>query len=413
MKPITHLLAAALACALAGPAAAGTLSAVVTRDTTQANDPIVSTVVAGTQVAIEASKTGTDNCGWQADVFKNNVLYSTFENDPSAGATKGFGGSDPTVARIYFSFGEAAEYGIEIHGIQHNNKPPCAGSALTSLAVTAKPGSTGVLLEKVKDHLGVLKPRPQAQLAEACKNVDCGALIQLPVVEGHFGFSKPGGVLAFKGKGFGKSQGHATLVYHLWTGQTQFAPLQIIEWKPGLIGTKIPANLAGFLDQTASVIVTTAANRVSPGYSFTLLATKDVVEIKEKDVKLVYCAMDSNSDWCNDVHGGDYEVFPGSGQHIVKGDEAVNGKHWNAWGTIGDDKGNDVYEIHLKNGWVIAWTNTVRSSTSGAWVKSPSPAAPNGSSYWKPSYEWLATPNDYLRYTTWVFAEGPRGVPFK
>ncbi len=348
------------------------------------------------QVTITATRGGGPNCGWK-------VLYG----DGNASPAMGFPNSTKSVTTSYANEGS---YTIQITGANHGDKPQCTGSQTTTLTVDVEDTDDGPKIEIGPATKFPIKPKLTIQ--ELCKKVDCKGLIQKPVIENNFGFKKPGGVVGWIGKGFGSQQGSVTLRYKNWSGSYQETPLEILEWTPTMVGTRIPASLQGFVQHNASVRIGTSAMGSSAAYSFPLQPALEWRELDEDDVKTVHCGFDGNADRCNDVHQGNDAVF-GYFSYTSQG-AAIEGFHGNAWGTIGDDKGHDVYEIKVKNGWTIDSSSMWKKLSSGdEWVSGPSPSTPVGSDYWKPSYNWNVSPNDTVQYATFVWIVGPRGVPHK
>ncbi len=349
-------------------------------------------------VTVTATRGGSQNCGWK-------VVFGDGNTSPAMGFAT-------TPKNVVHSYASAGTYTIQITGASHGTKPNCTSSATTQLVVQTSNGGGNIEIGPALDL--PLKPKgPKVSVGELCAKIDCKGLIQKPVIEKRFGFGKPGGVMAWIGKGFGPTTGVVSLRYRRFDGSYQTANLEILEWTPTMVGTKIPASLTGYLHQQASVRVKTPDGWESASYSFDLAPEMDWIELDQDDVKVVHCGFDGNADRCNGVHEGNDAVF-GYFSSTSQG-AAIEGFHGNAWGTVGDDKGNDSYEVSLKNGWTIASGSTWKKlSSSNEKVNGPSPGAPVGQSYWKPSYAWVASSgNDTVQYATFIVITGPRGVPFK
>ena len=300
----------------AGAATAASLDAV-----TASPDP----AAPNQQITITATKSGAENCGWL-------VNYG----DGNSSSPMGF--PDATKS-VQYTYANPGTYTIHVDGANHGNKPQCNNSATHELVVKILEGGILEASKAVDIPLGVKPKDPKLQVTELCKQIDCKGLIAIPNVEGHFGFTRPDGVVAFKGKGF-SGKGNVTLTYVDWKNNTRKRKLEIIEWKGGLIGTRIPANLQGFRQQTASIVVTNKAAKTSAPYAFTLYPTLQSVELKRNHVKIVHCDQDANLNSC--------------AMQDYAGDPPIPGFHMNKTGAIGDDKGTDKYEIKVKNGWTIS-----------------------------------------------------------
>jgi len=350
-------------------------------------------------VTITATRSGSQNCGWKVDF-----------GDNTGSGPMGFPDSTKNVAHSYANVGT---YTIQIKGANHGNKPKCNGTVATNLEIASSGDGGGTLEVGPAVDFPLVPSGPKTSVGALCAKIDCKGLIQKPVIEKRFGFSRPGGVMAWIGKGFGAATGSVSLRYKRWDGSTHTANLEILEWTPTMVGTRIPASLTGYLHHKASVRVKTPNGWESPGYSFDLAPQAGWIDLDSKDVKVVHCGFDGNADRCNDVHQGNDAVF-GYFSSTNYG-AAIEGFHGNAWGTIGDDTGIDVYEISVKNGWTIHSASTQKKlSSNDEKVTGPSPGPPVGQTYWKPSYSWVASSgNDTVEYETFVVITGPRGVPFK
>lgn len=378
MRTPTRLLISLLTALAAGSANAASLDAV-----SASPDP----AAPNQQVTITATKSGAENCGWFVDF-----------GDGNSSTAMGFPGATKSVQHTYATPGT---YAVQVGGANHGNKPQCNDSATHELVVKVPDNGGGTLeIGKAVDlPLGVIQQDPKLQVTELCKKVDCGGLIALPNVKQHFGFTKPGGVVAWLGKGFA-ARGTVILSYVDWKNNAKTRKLEVIEWTGGMIGTIIPSDMKGLRDQTASIVVTNKLGKKSAPYPFAFHATLDSVDLEQKHVKILHCDEDANLNACN--------------MQDYAGNPPIPGFHMNKIGAIGDDKGTDTYEIKVKNGWTISWTKTNKWGTSSnEWVNGPSNGAGVGLATWKPSYTWNVSPADKVYYATWITVEGPKGVPFQ
>ena len=242
---------------------------------------------------------------------------------------------------------------------------------------------------------------------------------ELPEIVGHFGFTRPGGVVAIKGKHFGSQSGKVVLRFQDWKGSYQTVNTVIQEWHDELIGLILPWDLQGFMLQTARLQVVSAQDRKSNLYGFNFSPIEDYKEVSIANdsnqlIKSVACGSDGNRNRCNHNTPSSPSPCAGAAPPLDLG-AAIDGYHSNCWGTYGEDDGTDVYEISLQNGWTLQ-SRTVKIHKSGndTWdyVHGPTPDF-SISPHWNPAFEWSVTSNDEVRYKVWITIAGPKGVPYK
>lgn len=231
----------------------------------------------------------------------------------------------------------------------------------------------------------------------------------------------PGGFVAVKGSWFGNDQGELWLKgLKRWDGTdyggTGDVKLEIATepgkdfWKPTTVLGIIKGNITEVKDQPVKLQLKTKAGKWSNEFPVNFRATKDWVTLKYTDaaVKLISCGTDANLDECNgkrDPDDGDWFSWSCA--------QTFYGFHYNVWGTIGDDKGTDKFEITVKNGWAIDGGKVYVHVDQGEGYTLGPGAVPFNVTSWKPSVKWNVSPNDDLCHGADVYIVGPKGVPWK
>jgi hypothetical protein len=193
--------------------------------------------------------------------------------------------------------------------------------------------------------------------------------------------------------------------------QSGYLRLEEVQFGGTWVYGKIP-NVTAVLDQPAKLVVVTREGAGSNAADVQFRATREVLALSGRDVKVTRCGFDSNEDICNGV------MDPSDAQDLMPYtlDAALSAAHENCWGCVGDDLDIDSYEIRLKNQWILqnaeVWTSdSVRRGEaeiiSGIWDFPP------GGIYWPAAMQWRVTPNDLLLYSVFVDIVGPKDVPYK
>jgi len=222
------------------------------------------------------------------------------------------------------------------------------------------------------------------------------------------GTLKPGSRVYVKGVNFGTAKGKIIMKGNLPDGQIY---LENVTWINHLTAQGfIPKSLNGEPAQKVEIVIETAGGTQSDPYKWELDFTGREIKLLTSDVVGVMCGNDANCNTCNQTGTCDSEFVAGC---LTK--YAICGEHVNNWGTVGDDVGDDIYSINLKNGWVLKSINIMKwhKSSGGEVLSGPTPAFPAGSSNWSPVIHWLVTPNDNVRYEIEIMVEGPIGTNYK
>jgi hypothetical protein len=294
-------------------------------------------------------------------------------------------------------FSRTHEYPAGTFTISVKGLGACTGQATATLVVTARD--------------------PAASADTLCKVVHCpglpGAVApMIPRITKVLGLIQPGGTVLVGGDAFGDKPGRVRMIAE--DGSQEFL-LQNLEWYPSGIGGRIP-NVPGVgVAKNPRFVVETSAGKVSNEWGVNWIVDVKVLPID--DVKLVSC---STEGWRNRCNLQSFNTGSPCGAGLI-GDApsppasaSIQGRHNNCWGAVGDDVGQDVYQIDLRNGWalhelVFGWAASDAGEGSAT---GPAGFTP-GSTTWKPQFKWSVTPADEVAYWAYVFIRGPKGVPHK
>lgn len=236
-----------------------------------------------------------------------------------------------------------------------------------------------------------------------------------PVIQGHFGFPSPGGVLCLTGVNFDDQAGDVVLRYQDWKGSYKSVDTYISQWSEIAIGIILPPFIEGFKHQTAKLQVITRKGAKGDLYGFQFNPIDDYKDLTMLDPGInVTCGTEANYNECNKNLGSWTAVCVAPSIPAPDVNATFDGRHSNCWATEGNDVDDDVYEINLQNGWTFHSMKMATYKTSNdETVENPNPPLPVASSYWKPSINWGVSPNDLVRYKVWVTISGPKGVPYQ
>jgi hypothetical protein len=248
-----------------------------------------------------------------------------------------------------------------------------------------------------------------------------------PKITGYFGLARPGGVAGIVGNYLG-TDGKLTATLKKFSGGTLAVEFKrtddpdttnILEWKPGLVGIRWPEDISGVRAQDATLQITYANGKSTNEWTVAFVPAQEFKMLPRGDVDVVSCSLDANKNICNHVEdmnacAGGVSEWAWADPWLV-GNSTFQGWHSNCWGAVGDDSGTDIYQITLKNGWVLESFEFDKdvSGDDGDFVKAPSPDFPRGAATWKVSVKWLASSDDEVTYDGFVGISGPKGVPHK
>jgi type II secretory pathway pseudopilin PulG len=240
-----------------------------------------------------------------------------------------------------------------------------------------------------------------------------GGLTRLPPqITKVLGIIQPGGVVLLGGVNFGDKPGSVRMIVQNTSVDLR---LENLEWYRTGIGGRIP-NLPTVVNGAGARFVV----ETSSGQTSNVWLVNWVLEVRRlttADLRVANCSQDGNINRCNSTKSSSYCAGMYSPVWVdlpaELDDSSIFASHTNCWGAAGDDSGIDVYEISLKNGWVLleySFESAVTDEGEG-WVHGPS-GFQKGSTSWKPSIAWSVTPSDTVAYWAYIYIHGPKGVSY-
>jgi len=275
----------------------------------------------------------------------------------------------------------------------------CTGTATLNLVVTAPPsggGGTG----------GGGGGFGRGARYDALAHDHASALMSVfsPRIDSVFPFSviQPGGRVIVQGENFGAQPGQ--LKIKLQNGQE--SNLSDLTWDKLHASGIIDPNLAGVIDQPATLRVVTASGKESDAVPAPFTARREVKVLPMTDVG-VNCSQGSDYNHCNTnpTHPGDTGPAPRFNGY------SFMALHGCGWLSIGDcsDSGTDTYWGTLANGWRLSSARNV----GGASRSDPPVIVTDEPGSFKFNIYWDTTDDHSVNYAGLIYVEGPAETSWK
>ncbi|MBA3355506.1 MAG: PKD domain-containing protein [Pyrinomonadaceae bacterium] len=304
--------------------------------------------------------------------------------------------------QIKHQYTKAGTYTVMVRGING-----CSGTATAVVKVKSSTfGANPSVVDKQKSSLDELCQKVDCvgATSKTKPNIDLHICVQPEIKALFLGKIQPGGVIAVKGCGFGSVPGEISL--ELSQPPFHSPSLEIIEWKDGLIGARIPDHSpldSGVIDQPARLKVKTKSNKQSNSWEVNFVANKTIIAIPPGVVKS-NCSDEAFANNC------DYDIA--TGKHSPKG-ATYHGLHDNAYDFDDSDEGWDEFTRTLKNGWqfeAMTFDYVALDDEKESYAKYLS-GFTYGSSSLKLKIKWRS--DDTISYWGYLYIIGPVGVPYK
>ena len=260
----------------------------------------------------------------------------------------------------------------------------------------------------------VIAPGAARSTEVLCLAVGCAPVITrvVPFVS----LIVPGGPVVIEGRNFGAQRGEVRLtgtVSVLSFGSFHGGHLTLEIWGPksqwgDTFAMGVIPEVTGVLDERVGIAIKALNGLWSNVVEVEFRATRDTKVLPQRDVKVVACGFDSNSDRCNQVADRDDGMDPSTGNLGA----TLDAEHLNDSWAIGDDKGTDTYEVTIKNQWVFDSMSLDKLEKVGYVIFGPQDIL-EGESYWRPEMPWRATPGGEAGYWAYVTIRGPKDIPHK
>jgi len=262
----------------------------------------------------------------------------------------------------------------------------CAGTATLNMVVTSASGGGGGgggVFNRGARFSEVARDRAPLYMA-----------LLTPRIDTVFPFSiiQPGGGVIVQGANFGTQPGQFKLKL-----QNGFeTSLVNLTWEAKVVSGIIEANVAGVIDQPATLQVIGSNGQPSNSVPVQFTARRQVMFLPMEDVHFD-CSSGSDNNKCNDFQ---YPPSP----HSFAGFHQCTGIYFSC-----NDSGTDTYWATLANGWQYSsaqnWGGKSRSDQPVIVTDEPG--------FFKFTLYWDTTGNSSVNYRGPIYVEGPAGTSWR
>jgi|HubBroStandDraft_3_1064219.scaffolds.fasta_scaffold12356_3 hypothetical protein len=222
----------------------------------------------------------------------------------------------------------------------------------------------------------------------------------------------PGSYVAVVGCGFGAAAPREWgLVLKLQTDGVE-VPLVVKEWHDEWITASVPAGLAGLPDQGAQLVVRAAAGE-SAGWLVPFRAARELRALRAAEVPVERCASTADANYCNHearLDPGYWGLLDKSGLgNPAEPFSSAAGYHADD-ASPNEDRGVDVYHLHLGHGWSLAGFTFHYDAVPGVGAAAPPQAFEPGYAEQVLMVPWAVNGEGAVTYYLDLFATGPRGT---
>ncbi|HWX67570.1 MAG TPA: hypothetical protein VNZ27_14210 [Rhodanobacter sp.] len=189
-------------------------------------------------------------------------------------------------------------------------------------------------------------------------------------------------------------------------------------WYPGLTGGTVNSALAGVVEQTVDITITTKDGKKSNAWQATFHPRMVAAHLPQSRVMVAACSDGAHMNSCNHIGDESGECPFGFATEGIPppASNSFGGHHHGCFG-ISSDNGTDVFSASLKNGWTFESLENFGSTTlnSSNGVASTPQTVPTlaGVSSIKMSVNWhIGATGGYVGYQGDLTITGPKGVSF-
>jgi hypothetical protein len=188
-------------------------------------------------------------------------------------------------------------------------------------------------------------------------------------------------------------------------------------WYPGLTGGTVANSLAGVVEQTVDITITTKDGKKSNVWQAKFHPRMVAAHLPQSRVVVVACSDGAHMNSCN--HKGDESGecpfgFATEGIPPIPSD-SFGGHHHGCFG-ISSDNGTDIFSASLKNGWTFessSFSSTTLNFSNGTASAPQIVPTLAGASSIKMSVNWhIGATGGFVGYEGSLTILGPKGVSF-
>ena len=189
-------------------------------------------------------------------------------------------------------------------------------------------------------------------------------------------------------------------------------------WYPGLTGGTVDSALAGVVEQTVDITITTQDGKKSNAWQSNFHPRMVAAHLPQANVMVASCSDGAHMNSCNHVGDESGECPFGFATEGIPppASNSFGGHHHGCFG-ISSDTGTDVFSASLKNGWTFEslqnFSSTTINSSNGVASTPQTVPALAGASSIKISVSWhIGATGGFVGYEGDLTITGPKGVSF-
>ena len=188
-------------------------------------------------------------------------------------------------------------------------------------------------------------------------------------------------------------------------------------WYPGLTGGTVDSAVAGVIEQTVDITITTKDGKKSNAWQAKFHPRMVAAHLPVSRVKVVACSDGAHMNSCNHIGDESGECpFGFATEGIPPGPSDSFGGHHHGCFGISSDSGTDTFSASLKNGWTfesLGFSSTTISSSNGTASKPQTvPALPGANTILIPVNWHIGATGGFVGYDGNLTITGPKGVSF-
>lgn len=188
-------------------------------------------------------------------------------------------------------------------------------------------------------------------------------------------------------------------------------------WYPGLTGGTVDSAVAGVVEQTVDITITTKDGKKSNAWQATFHPRMVAEHLPQNRVKVVACSDGAHMNSCNHIGDESGECVFGFATEGIPptASDSFGGHHHGCFGISGDS-GTDTFSASLNNGWTFESlgfsSTTINSSNGTASTPQTVPALSGASTIIIPVKWHIGATGGFVGYEGNLTITGPKDVSF-